>query len=79
MPRWDGTGRRACSIGGGQNPDMTHSREENSFKDEGSPSLPKPLFRVVISKADAFYPPVADGKNEYKTQMFASGRYSVAD
>ena len=33
----------------------------------------------VISKADVFYPPVADGKNEYKTHMFASGRYSVAD
>ena len=25
-----------------------------------------------------FYPPIADGKHEYKTHMFASGHYSVA-
>ena len=31
----------------------------------------------VISKTDVFYPLVVDAKNEYKMQMFASGRYSV--
>ena len=29
------------------NPEITHSREESSFKDEGTTILPKPLFRVL--------------------------------
>ena len=59
--RWDGTGRNGRSCGtehrrqceglqhwrGRDNPNMTHSRAESSFKDEGSTILPKPLFRAL--------------------------------